>query len=63
VNYENLVGNDKYHIASVANKAAGLGSKLTLRKLEDLGIIQLGDIDRSKTEEDQKTFDKYFDQE
>jgi len=38
--------------------AAAFSARLTLRKLEGVGIIQLSDIDRSKSEEDQKTFDK-----
>lgn len=48
-------------IARACNRAATVGMRLTLNKLCDLGLIQMTDINRAKTKEDQKIFDENFD--
>lgn len=48
--------------AEPLNSACGLGFRLALRKLEDLNIIQMSDIDRSINEEDVEIWNKNFEQ-
>lgn len=46
--------------AKAFDKGAQIGFRLALRKLEDLGLIEMADIDRSINEADQEIFDKHF---
>lgn len=41
-------------------KAAGVGFRLALRKMEDLGLIQMQDIDRNPSSADQEKWDITF---
>ncbi|MDC7249167.1 MAG: hypothetical protein PQJ49_04535 [Sphaerochaetaceae bacterium] len=48
--------------AEPLNSACGLGFRLALRKLEDLNIIQMSDIDRSISQEDVEIWNKKFEE-
>jgi len=54
--YKSLMADNS--VAESWNNAATTGMRLTLRRLEDLGIIQMSDIDRSPNEEDKKKWEK-----
>lgn len=51
--------NDK-GIADAMNKAACMGFRTALRKLEDMGLIKMQDIDRSPKHFDQEKWDATF---
>jgi len=59
IKYEELIPGSP-DMANACNKASATGFRLALRKLEDLGIIKMEDLDRSPNEEDKKLWDESF---
>ena len=57
VNYSLILGDDN-NSAKALNSAAALGFRLAMRKMEDLKLIQMGDIDRNPIIADQDTWNK-----
>ena len=47
-------------MAKALNYAVASGFRLALRRLEDLNIIEMGDIDRPDNKSDQETWDIAF---
>lgn len=47
-------------IAEALNRAAAVGFRLALRKIEELNLIEMGDIDRDPKQSDQEKWDNYF---
>lgn len=49
------------NVAIALNRAAAVGFRAAMRKMEDLNIIQMADIDRSPKHEDQLKWNNYYD--
>lgn len=58
LDYRELVEDSK--IAKALNKAACMGFRTALRKLEDMGLIEMQDIDRHPKHFDQEKWDSTF---
>ena len=56
--YTELVADPK--IADALNRAAAMGFRSALRKMEELDLIEMGDIDRSPKHSDQSKWDASF---
>ena len=58
LDYTELVADPK--IAEALNGAAAMGFRGALRKMEELELIEMGDIDRSPKHSDQSKWDASF---
>jgi len=58
LDYTELVADPK--IAEALNRAAAMGFRGALRKMEELELIEMGDIDRSPKHSDQEKWDDSF---
>jgi hypothetical protein len=58
LNYKELV--DDTQIAKALTHAAAVGFRTALRRMEDLNLITMGDIDRNLTDEDQLRWNNHF---
>jgi hypothetical protein len=58
LDYSELVDDSK--IAKALTVAAAMGFRSAMRKMEDLNLIEMGDIDRSPKHSDQETWDASF---
>jgi hypothetical protein len=58
LDYSELVDDPK--IAKALTVAAAMGFRSAMRKMEDLNLIEMGDIDRSPKHSDQETWDVSF---
>lgn len=56
LDYSELVQDQK--IAAALTKAAATGFRLALRRLEDMELITMGDIDRNPKHSDQEKWDE-----
>ena len=56
LDYSELVQDQK--IAAALTKAAATGFRLALRRLEDMELIAMGDIDRNPKHSDQEKWDE-----
>lgn len=45
-------------MATTLNKTAAIGFRIALRKMEELELITMGDIDRSMTKEDEEKWEQ-----
>jgi hypothetical protein len=58
LDYSELVDDPK--IAKALTTAAAMGFRAAMRKMEDLNLIEMGDIDRSPKHSDQEMWDASF---
>jgi hypothetical protein len=58
LDYSELLDDQK--IAKALNVAAAMGFRAALRKMEELNLIEMGDIDRSPNSTDESTWETIF---
>jgi hypothetical protein len=58
LDYSELIDDPK--ISEALTKAAAMGFRDAMRKMEDLNLIKMSDIDRSPKQSDQETWDTTF---
>lgn len=56
IDYSELIKDER--VTKALNRAFELGARFAMRRIEDLGIIEMKDIDRSPSDDDQKKWDE-----
>ncbi|MCF7796078.1 hypothetical protein K9M42_03210 [Patescibacteria group bacterium] len=58
LDYSKLLDNKK--LSELLNKNVAIGFRTALRKMEELGLIEMQDINRKPNDDDQKKWNEFF---